>query len=287
MLFKPVYRIAIILLIATSGILSTSAEQKLVKLGDNLAQLNLPNDYRFLEQEKAKEVLKKEGVAPEGVLGIIASPKGSADRFMIVCRFEDSGYVNDDDAEKLNANELLNSMKEGTKEQNEQRKELHVAPFFVGDWAEKPHYDKANHRVIWAIEVKDEDSSTAPVAVINYNTRILGRRGVLSMNLVTDPKDLAQNKGKLAGLLQATTFSKGQSYSEYVPGQDKAAGYGIAGLILGGGALAAAAKFGLFAPLMKWGVALLLVMKKFIVVAVLGIGAFVAKIFKKKPDKTE
>ncbi len=137
---------------------------------------------------------------------------------------------------------------------------------------------------VWAIEVKpDEDSDKAPVVSVNYNTRILGRRGVLSMNLVTDPSHLAQDKGKVTELLQKTTFIKGQTYAEYIPGQDKSAGYGLAGLILGGGAMAAAAKFGMFGALWKWGIGILLVMKKFIIIAVAALAAAVSRFFRKKP----
>jgi len=68
-----------------------------------------------------------------------------------------------------------------------------------------------------------------------------------------------------------------------VPGKDKAAEFGIAGLILGGGALAAAAKFGLLGALWKWGIGIVLVLKKFIIIGIAGIGAFIARIFKKKP----
>src|SRR5262249_14457087 len=158
-----------------------------------------------------------------------------------------------------------------THEQNEERAKLNLPPIYVGQWAELPHYNKAAHQVIWALEVKDEDSESAPVTSINYNTRILGRRGVLSMNLVTDPHYLLVNKFKVASLLNATTFNRGETYAEYVPGQDKAAGYGIAGLILGGGAVAAAAKFGLFGALWKWMLAAALVMKKFALIALAGV----------------
>jgi len=254
-----------------------------VILGDKLAVVNLSKDFQFVGEEKAKAFMKSQGSSGEGILGIIAPRKDSTEDYFVVCRFEDCGYVKDDDADKLNADEILNAYKEGTKEQNEERKELNIPPVFVGGWAEKPHYNKAAHQVIWAIEVKDDEAASAPVVSVNYNTRMLGRRGVLSMNLVTDPKNLEADKTKIATILGETTFKQGNTYAEYVPGKDKSAGYGIAGLILGGGALAAAAKFGVFGALWKWGLGILLVMKKFIFIAVAGVAAVVANFFKKKP----
>src|SRR5207247_2505851 len=101
---------------------------------------------------------------------------------------------------------LMNQFRDGAKEGNNQRKLLGFKPYFVGDWAEKPRYDKAKHQVIWAVTLKDEDTATAPATVVNYNTRILGRSGVLSLNLVTDFGKLEENKPKVAALLDDTSF---------------------------------------------------------------------------------
>lgn len=266
----------------TAAATTTEAKSQHVVLGDKLAEMDLTPEFIFVGPEKATAFLKEQGSSGEGVLGLIA-PADEKDSYLVICRFEDVGYVNDDDAEKLNANDILNSYKEGTSEQNEERKELKLPPIFVGDWAEKPRYEKAKHQVVWAIEVKDEDSATAPVSSVNYNTRMLGRRGVLSMNLVTDPKNLNSDKPKVVKLLNSTNFIKGQTYAEYVPGKDKSAGFGIAGLILGGGAMAAAAKFGVFGVLWKWGLAAVLILKKFLIVGVLAVGGLLSKFFKKKP----
>ncbi|HEY9715269.1 MAG TPA: DUF2167 domain-containing protein [Chroococcales cyanobacterium] len=254
-----------------------------VTLGDNLASVNLGPQFVFIPKDQAVKLLKQNGSSEEGVLGIIVPANAREDdAYAVICRFEEIGYVSDTDADKLNADDILNSYKEGTKEQNEERKELKMEPIYVGGWAEKPHYDKAEHQVIWAIEVKNEDSPAAPVVGINYNTRILGRRGVLCMNLVTDPQNLNKDKGAVAELLKNTHLNRGQTYAEYVPGKDKSAGFGLAGLILGGGAMAAAAKFGLFGALWKWILGLILVLKKFIIIIVLAIGGFFSKLFGKK-----
>jgi uncharacterized membrane-anchored protein len=249
-------------------------------------RITLPAGYEWIPEAEARKVLEEDGARGEGLQGIIIPTAKDGNNYFVVCSFDDCGYVSDDDAEKLNANDLLNSYREGAKEQNEVRKDNGMPPIYVGDWAEKPHYDKAKHHVIWGIQVKDEDGASAPVAAVNYNTRILGRRGVLSMNLVTDQDKIELNKTKVATLLNQTTFNKGSAYGDYVKGQDKAAGYGIAGLILGGGAFAAAAKLGLLGGLWKWALGILLVFKKFAVVGIVAIGAIIGKIFggKKKDE---
>ncbi len=255
-----------------------------IDLGDKLAVIEMPAGYAFIKKEDAQAILKAEGNEPQGVLGILvpASDKSEENSFFVVCRFEDIGHVRDDDAGKLNADEILNSYKDGSKEQNEERKQLGIPPIFVGGWAEKPHYEKAKHQVVWAVEVKDQDSPSSPVTAVNYNTRILGREGVLSLNLVTDADKLQPNKKEVGKLLNLTSFLSGKSYGDFQPGKDKDAGFGLAGLILGGGAMAAAAKLGIFGGLWKFMLGILLVAKKFIIIAIAGAGALLAKFFGKK-----
>ncbi len=261
-----------------------------VVMGDNLASIDIPAGYMFAGKEIAKKLLEQGGSSGEGALGLVLpipekgknEKENDEDSFYIISRFEESGYVHDKDADKLNADDILKSYKEGTVEQNKERKDLGLDPIYVGGWAEKPKYEKAKHQVVWAIEVKDQDTSTAPVEAINYNTRILGRRGVLSMNLVTSLSKFPENKAKIQSLLDKTEFTKGNTYGEYQEGKDKASGYGLTGLILGGGAMAAAAKMGLLGGLWKWLLALIIAGKKFIVLIVIGIAGLFAKIFGKK-----
>lgn len=256
-----------------------------VVLGNNVAIVDMPKGYLFVDEQSAKAFLREGGDSDEGVLGMIyPAQRGNEQQpeFLVICRFQDIGHVSDDDADKLNAKELLQQYKEGTAEGNEERKAKGIPPFYVGNWVENPHYDKGKHHVIWALEVKDQDSPQAPVVGINYNTRILGRNGVLSMNLVTAPELLERNKQDMAVLLADTSFSKGNSYSDYKPGVDKDAGFGIAGLVLGGGALAAAAKMGVLGGLWKWALGIILVLKKSIFLVIAGAGALIAKLFSKK-----
>lgn len=255
-----------------------------VILGDNLASIDVPKGFSFADKELAKKFLESDGGSSEGALGIIfpENQNDDASSFCIISTFEDSGYVHDKDANDLKPDEILKTYQEGTKENNPRRKELGLPPIFVGSWAEKPQYQKDKHQVVWAIEVKGEDSPTAPVTDINYNTRILGRKGVLSMNLVTSQENFPENKAKVMAILNKTEFTKGNTYGEYVAGKDKASGYGLTGLILGGGAMAAAAKMGLLGGLWKWAIALFIAGKKFLIIAVVGLGALFAKFFGKK-----
>ena len=71
-------------------------------------------------------------------------------------------------------------------------------------------------------------------------------------------------------------FKEGSRYADFDPKTDKVAAYGIAALVAGG-ALAAAAKLGLLKGL--W--VAILALKKFIVIGVIALVAFVKKFFKR------
>jgi len=106
--------------------------KKEIILGERLARVQMGPDYEFVPADKAQAFLKRQGSNTQGVLGIFV-PRDQKQDFLVVCRFEDVGYVNDDDADKLNANEILESYKEGTKAQNEERADMKLPPIFVGD----------------------------------------------------------------------------------------------------------------------------------------------------------
>ena len=97
---------------------------------------------------------------------------------------------------------------------------------------------------------------------LNYDIRVLGRRGYLSLNAVAGVSDLADVQAGMQQLLPMTEFDPGSRYADYDAKNDKLAAYGIAALIGGG----IAAKAGLFA---KLGV-LLLAGKKFVVLLLAG-----------------
>src|SRR5262249_47736205 len=74
--------------------------------------------------------------------------------------------------------------------------------------------------------------------VVNYTVRILGRRGVMSATLVSDPQQLDRDIVAFKSALGGFGFVPGERYSEFRSG-DKVAEYGLAALVLGGAAVVA------------------------------------------------
>lgn len=147
--------------------------------------------------------------------------------------FSEVGYVKDD--EHIDADALLQSIKEGTEAANVERKNNGWPPLHVTGWKYPPHYDDQNNRLVWATEVETEGGGK----VINYNERILGRKGVTSATLVTAPEDLDAAVKEFEAVIAGYQFNSGNTYAEFRQG-DNVAEYGLAALILGGGAAAVA-----------------------------------------------
>ena len=128
-------------------------------------------------------------------------------------------------------------------------------------WEMKPRYDETTHNLEWAIRGESEGKP-----VVNFNTRLLGRKGVMRVTLVEDPSALEATLPLFKQALGGFSYKEGSRYAEFRSG-DKVAKYGLSALVVGGAA-AVAAKSGLLKGL--W---------KLIVAAVAGGAAFLKRIF--------
>ncbi|EOQ89212.1 PF09935 family protein [Leptospira yanagawae serovar Saopaulo str. Sao Paulo = ATCC 700523] len=199
------------------------------------------------------------------------SPISENFTYALTYSFSEDGYVSDSDVNEINYDELLKSMKEDISEGNEARiKEGYPAMELVG-WANKPFYDASSKKLHWAKEIKFEGDA---VNTLNYNIRILGRKGILELNAISDVEKLKLVQNDIPAILASTEFNDGEKYSDYSPGIDKMAAYGIGGLIAG----KVLAKAGFFALLLKFW--------KIIALGAIAALGFLKKILTKKADNS-
>ena len=251
-----------------------------INLPDGFATFTLNDHFRFLEAEDAKRLLTQAwGNPPDavgGVLGMIVRADSSPlarDGWGVVVTYKKEGYVKDDDAASIDYDKLLKEMQEASEEENAERRKQGYPTAQIKGWAERPYYDAAAHKLYWAKEIRFSDG---PESTLNYDIRVLGRHGVLSLNAVAAMGQLQQIKTDMQEVIAFTEFSAGNRYTEFNASTDKVAAYGLAALVAGG----VAAKMGLFA---KIGV-LLLGLKKGLIFIIAGAGALIAKVFKRKSE---
>jgi uncharacterized membrane-anchored protein len=246
------------------------------ELGDGLATIEVPEGYLFADKAETKKIMALTGNPPSDLeVGLIA-PADEAKSWFLVFEYEEVGYVKDDDKDEIDADAILTSIREGTEAANEEREKMGSDPIEIVGWFEKPHYDSNSHNLVWAIEGKSKEDG-----LVNYDVRLLGRRGYVSATLVTDPKALATDLPHVQALLGGFSFNQGNRYAEWKAG-DKVAEYGLTALVAGGVG-AAAMKLGLFAQLGKF----LAKGWKLVVVGFAGLGALVKRLFGKKEQETE
>lgn len=240
-----------------------------IKLGDGVATLKVPDEFYFLSPQDSEKVLHEVWGNPPGsnVLGMLMPANTTPfehNAWAVTIKYEEDGHVSDEDADKINYDELLTQMKADTREESKERvKEGYDAIELVG-WASKPYYDPISHKMHWAKEFKigKGDENT-----LNYNLRVLGRKGVLVLNFIAGMDQKTVIDANLEKVMSIAEFDQGSSYKDFNPSIDKVAAYGLGALVAG----KVLAKTGFF-------IAALIFLKKFGVILVVGIGAFIRKI---------
>lgn len=247
-----------------------------VVLGNNLAEVNLSSDFRYLGPEDARKVIVDLWGNPPSrgdTLGMIfpadVGPSEPAS-WGIVFTYREDGYVKDDEAAKINYDDMLKQMQDAVRKENEERIKQNFSKVELVGWAASPRYDRDTHKLIWAKEFAFADGQ---VHTLNYDVRVLGRKGVLAINAVASMNQLDAIQEEMPEIISMVNFLPGNRYTDYQQGNDKIAAYGLGALILGG----VAAKAGLFKGL----IVLIIAGKKFIIIAAIAIGGFFARFYRK------
>lgn len=252
-----------------------------VEIAKASAHVSLQPGYGYLDAADAQRVLTQLWQNPpdKDVLGMILPSSDphvllENDAWAVVVTYVDDGYVSDADAAKLDYARILADMQDATRDANPERiKQGYPAVEVVG-WAEPPHYDGDSHKIYWARDLTFDDRRNPKAHSLNYDIRVLGRQGYLSLNAVAPIDQLEQVRADMPRVLAMTEFDDGQRYGDYDARTDKLAAYGIGALVAGG----VAAKAGLFA---KLGV-MLLALKKFVIVGIAAVAGLFKKLFRRK-----
>jgi uncharacterized membrane-anchored protein len=240
------------------------------------AVLHLGDRYYFLPADEAKRVLVEAWRNPpdsvSNVLGLVLEKDSTIFRNVwgAVVTYDDSGHVSDSDANSQDYGKVLTDMRASEVEDNKQRKSAGYQTMSLVGWAQAPSYDASSHSLIWA---REYDNEGEPVHGLNYDVRLLGRTGVLSLNMVSDMSALSDVRNAAQTFGKSASFEPGATYADFSASTDKTAEYGLAGLVAGGAGLAVAQKLGLFAIILKFG--------KVILIGLAAFGAAIAGFFRK------
>lgn len=245
-----------------------------IKLGADIGTLVVPEQFSYIDSAQANYVIKDLWGNPSGsgTLGMLV-PKSTGvaagDAWAFIITYDEMGHVKDDDAGDINYDDLLNEIKEDIKKANEERVKAGYSTYELVGWASTPFYDKDKKVLHWAKEIKFSENE---YNTLNYNVRILGRKGVLVLNAVSSMDQLAEVKKNIEPVLSSFSYADGNRYSDFNPDIDEVAAWTIGGLVAG----KVLAKAGLFALFLKY--------IKVIGLALAGLGGAAWKWFKRKTE---
>ncbi len=223
-----------------------------IELENGIGKINIPNEFKYLDAKQSERVLvdlwgnpKSENISMGMILpeneGVL-----SQNGYVFNIQYDAIGYVKDDDADDIDYDDLLKQMREDAKTENEERKKQGFEAITIVGWAAKPFYDKEKKTLHWAKEIK---FGNEPENTLNYNIRILGRKGVLVLNAIATTKELPLVQKDINKVLGMVKFNEGYKYENFDSSVDEVAAWTIGGLVAG----KVLAKVGFFAILAKFG----------------------------------
>jgi uncharacterized membrane-anchored protein len=255
------------------------ARQGEIELAGSVASLSVPDSFYYLDPQQAEKLLVDIWENPPGsgssTLGVLI-PRDfhplADESWAATIFYEADGYVSDEEADNIDYDDLLAVMQQSTTEASKERVAQGYETIELLGWAAEPYYDRATHKMYWAKEMR---FGGADYSTLNYNIRVLGRKGVLVVNFIAFMDQLPAINQQLDTVLAIADFEQGSRYEDFDPDIDQVAAYGLGALVTG----KVLAKTGILA-------ALLLFLKKFGVFIVVGGAAFVGRLFKRDKAST-
>lgn len=245
-------------------------EHGIINLKNGIGKINVPNGFKYLNPVQAERVLVDLWGNPKGenlTLGLLLPENQGVmnqDGYVFNIQYDEIGHVEDDDADDVDYDDLLTEIQKETVEENKERQKAGYEPVSIVGWAAKPFYDKDRKILHWAKEIK---FGTSSVNTLNYNVRILGRKGVLVLNAIATENELPLVQKDITKVLDIVQFNDGYKYEDFDSNVDEVAAWTIGGLVAG----KVLTKVGFLAIFAKFG--------KLILLGLLGfIGAFKNKI---------
>ncbi len=223
-----------------------------VELAGGIGKIVIPKGFKYLDTPQATRVLVDLWGNPSSenlTMGLIVPENQGVmgDKgYVFNIQYDEIGYVEDADADEIDYAELLAQMQEESVAENAEREKQGYGPIKLIGWAAKPYYDKEKKILHWAKEIQ---FGTDSITTLNYNVRVLGRRGVLVLNAIAASSELPLVKRDIHHVLNIVQFGDGYKYSDFNPEVDEVAAWTIGGLVAG----KVMAKAGLFAILLKFG----------------------------------
>ena len=203
------------------------------------ATIELPDGWHYIRTKGARQLVEEIWGNPpdKTTLGVITPPRFESDdrgtpTWAIIVSYNDDGHIKDDDAGSIDYDELLTDLQKDTSAGNSARVKAGYEPIELVAWAEDPTYDAETKQLYWAKHLRFGEGDAA-LDALNYDIRVLGRRGTLVLQAVGDMEQLDEISAGAKTLLPTIMFKSGETYSDFKPGVDAVVVGGIGALVAG------------------------------------------------------
>lgn len=235
-------------------------------------EIRTPDGFVYLDKEQSNHLLTDywNNRSDSDLLGVLLPD--TVDIYIkadiaYVIYYDAAGYVSDKDADEIDYNNLLDRLKNFTKEQNIKE----GTDWQLIGWADQPFYDKNRKALHWAKHLHSDKEKND---WMNYDLRVLGKDGFVVIQAVCGMDFHANIKQQVSSIIDSVFFDQGYTYEDFNPDHDHFAEWTLGGLIAG----KVLAKAGILAKLSVFFIKFW----KLIIVGVVTVLTAIFKLFKKE-----
>jgi uncharacterized membrane-anchored protein len=192
--------------------------------GGGAVRLDLIKGYVYIPPQDVPPLLRTlDARAPAGQqMGAVApvgKKVGAADYWVSVITYDAVGNVPETGADELGSLNFIDSVK------------LARAPEpALQSFAATPSYDYSGKTLTWG---EQYDARNRNAASLRYETRVLGRAGVVGITTIARPAQLEKVRTEARTVRSMVTFNAGQRYADFISSSDRVSQYNLPGLIDG------------------------------------------------------
>lgn len=237
-----------------------------VPLGHDLT-LALPPDFLLFDAPQARQLAERAGrVVDDSLLGAVAfqgGERGRQPQWYVEISYTEMGRV--DDTAAVDPNQIIDMLRARVERASAAGQRPDGGAVRVEGWLEAPHYRRPTRTLWWAVTAASPDRRIADAGAC-----ILGRRGVVSLQLVATAEQFAAARPEVAKLVASTGFDEGARYEDFRPG-DPVAAATVSSLVAASLGAPVHERVGVATPGARGGLALALLVAFVLAIAVVSI----------------
>ena len=184
-----------------------------------VAKIRIPEGYRFAGRDGVRRFLELTQNPVSGKeLGVLVPPEEAGDMWFVIFEFNSSATSKTTRRTTWTRKPSSSRSRQAPEQSNEERRKRGWATMDILGWHTQPRYDPVTNNLTWAIRGSSEGDE-----VVNYSVRLLGRKGVMDVDLVLNPTQVAGTVPEFDELMTGFEFTSGNRYAEFMAGDKVAA----------------------------------------------------------------